>query len=409
MSTRYFFIISVVLFSSPKAQAQANSNRKYLTGNWAGYRDSLEEKGLFINPRLTVFNQNFVGGTGSKNSEFNGKAQIGIKFNGAVMGLSRWTLITKTEYNFGNVKNASGNVLVPKNTAIAFPGNTPGKRFDVSSFFLVYTWKPENQVLLGKINMIDLSSGTKYSGGAGLDAFWNIGIAAPISGITPPYLFGTIVNITGKKLKWTFMMYDPLSTVKKSGFEKPFNEGVVFSASPAWKIKIGNSEGNQSLRIVYSTQDGENLYDFKDIHNPVEVTASEKKNRYYASFNFNQTLKKISDNESWGLFGQIGISDGNPNPVDFSFVLGIGGNSFIKNRAQDKWGIALSNYSLSNIIDRRAIELAIPLRNELAVEAFYQYWVNTWFSFGTDVQIINPVLKNSKTATFLGLRTSVEF
>ena len=105
----------------------------------------------------------------------------------------------------------------------------------------------------------------------------------------------------------------------------------------------------------------------------------------------------------------MAFSDGNPNPIDWSFFIGLGGDSFIRNRSQDRWGLALYNYSLSNIIDDKAAELGQPLRNaELGIETFYQFWLTNWFSIGADVQIIDPLPKNSDTAVFLGLRSSVK-
>ncbi|TRZ42466.1 carbohydrate porin [Robertkochia solimangrovi] len=392
-------------FMTFQVKAQDSSNQ-YLTGNWGGVRDSMNQSGVYLNPRLTVFNHNFVAGTGSKESVFNGKAQLDVKLNGKKIGLEKWTLVTKFEYNFGNALDFSGEVLIPKNTVITFPGYVNGSRFDISSVFLLYAWKPGNQVLFGKINMVDMASGTIYSGGAGLDAFWNLGYAAPVSGITPPYIFGAIANISSEKLKWTFMVYDPVSVVGKSGFDAPFNQGVVLSVSPGWKVKIGNSVGNHAIRLAYSTQDGNNLYNLGDLNPPVDVPLSDKKNRYFGSYSFNHPLNSEKD---WGIFGQISISDGNPNPVDFSFFVGIGGNSFFNNRPLDKWGIAFYDYSLSSIIDDEAAAINIPLRDELNLETFYQYWINNWFSIGGDIQITKPILKNADTAVFLGLRSSIKF
>ncbi|MBO0323673.1 carbohydrate porin [Muricauda sp. CAU 1633] len=389
--------------------AQTESNSKYLTGNWNGTRDSLEANGIILNPRLTVFSHNFVAGTGSSDYAFNGKAQLDGKFNGKILGLSRWTLVTKFEYNFGNALDGSGNVLIPKNTAVTFPGFTTGERFDISSVYFIYGWKPGNQVLFGKINMVDLVAGTAYSGGSGLDAFWNLAFAAPVSGITPPYIFGAISNITGEKLKWTFMVYDPASVAGKTGLESPFSEGVTLSVSPSWKVNIGNSKGSHAVRLAYSTQDGTNLYNLGDINPPVDVPLSDKDNRFYVSYSFNHPLMTIDKKHSWGLFGQFAISDGNPNPIDFSFQLGVGGNSFIKNRTQDKWGVAVYEYSLSSIVDDSAEQLGIPLRDEIGIETFYQYWLNNWVSIGADVQIVKPILKNSDTAVFIGFRSSVKF
>lgn len=390
--------------------AQNQQERKYLSGNWGGARDKIESKGLYINPRVTVFNQNFVAGNGDNKSAFDGKAQLDVMFNGGSIGLSHWTLVTKAEYNFGNpLSSLTGQVMVPQNTAGSYPGFTHGNRFDISSAFLMYNWGAGNSILAGKLNMIDMAAATKYSGGAGLDAFWNIGFTAPINGITPPYVFGTIASIAGKKLNWTFMLYDPISTVGKTGFESPFSDGVVLAVTPGWKVRIGNSVGNHSVCFTYSTQNGNSLYDLGNINPPVDFPASDKNGRFYISYSFSQPLKMIDENRSWGLFGQLTASDGNPTPVDFSLLLGLGGNSFVKNRAQDKWGIAFSNYSLSGIIDDKAGALGMSLRNELCVETFYDFWLNNWFSIGADVQVTNPVVKSSSTAVFLGFRSSVKF
>ena len=389
--------------------AQEETGKEYLSGNWNGARDSLKSNGISISPRITFFNHNFVSGTGDKESVFNGKAELGVNFNGKEIGLSRWTLVTKAEYNFGDALFLTGNTLIPNNTAITFPGYTDGDRFDLSSVFLIYSWTEGSQVLFGKINMVDLAAGTRFSGGAGIDAFWNLGFAAPASGITPPYILGAVASIGGEKLDWTFMVYDPTSVVGESGFDDPFGEGVTLSVSPSWDVRIGNSTGSHNIRLAYSTQDGRNLYGFGDINSPVQPPLTDKENRYYASYGFDQPLQKIDENSEWGLFGQVAFSDGNPNPIDWSFFIGIGGDSFIRNRSQDRWGLAVYNYSLSDIIDDRANELGVPLRNaELGIETFYQYWLNNWFSIGADVQIIEPIPENSDTAVFLGFRSSVK-
>ena len=88
--------------------------------------------------------------------------------------------------------------------------------------------------------------------------------------------------------------------------------------------------------------------------------------------------------------------------------MGIGGNSFFKNRSDDKWGLAMYHYSLSSTLDDFARLLGKPLRNETGVELFYQAWLTKWFSLGGDVQWINPILKNNPGALFLGLRSSIK-
>ncbi len=401
-------IVLLAALAAGNAHAQETPSRKYLSGNWNGVRDRLEEGGLLIRPRVTVFNHNFVSGEGDPKSVFNGKAQLEVKLKGRALGLSKWTLVTKAEHNFGEALHNSGRTLIPKNTAITFPGFREGERFDISSAYLAFAPKPGRQVLLGKINMVDLAAGTPFSGGAGLDAFWSVGLAAPVSGITPPYILGAVSTISGKKLRWTFMAYDPVSAVRKTGLEAPFREGIVLSASPSANVNIGGLPGSHAVRVAFSTQSGKNLYNLGDINPPVPVPLTDKDFRYYASYSFNQTLKQVDATNGWGLFGQIAFSDGNPNPLDWSFFVGLGGSSFFPNRAQDRWGIGLYNYSLSPILAQKAQAVGITLRDEIGLETFYQYWPNSWFSIGGNVQVINPMIQNNKTAVFLGLRSSVK-
>jgi len=84
-----------------------------LTGNWGGFRDSLQSGGLVIQPWLTLFQQNKVAGTGDNKSVFAGKADLMIKFNGHKLGLKRWTFVTHLEQNFGESLNQKGGILIP--------------------------------------------------------------------------------------------------------------------------------------------------------------------------------------------------------------------------------------------------------------------------------------------------------
>ena len=109
----------------------------------------------------------------------------------------------------------------------------------------------------------------------------------------------------------------------------------------------------------------------------------------------------------WGFFGQVGFSDGNPTPVNFSMLGGIGGNGFIKQRRQDKWGVAFYEYSLSNAVDEFSSAAGIPLRNEKALEIYYDLCLTNYISLGGDIQWTKPIVKSSSNAVFLGLRSSI--
>jgi porin len=404
MQIRLLTGLVILFFKEQSTFSQA------LTGNWGGVRDSLKKNGITIEPRVTFFQHNYVAGAGKKESVFNGKADLAVKLNGIGIGAKQWTLVTHFEQNFGDNLNGKGGTLVPNNTSATFPGVEGSNAFDITSIYFQNITKKGNVLMIGKMNMVDVAAATRYSGGAGIDAFWNVSFAAPISGITPPYMLGGISIVRTAKMKYTFMMYDPVSYNNVSVFDSPFSKGITFSAGAETEATIGGKKGSHAIRVVYSTQNGTDLYDLGDILLPIpENQLDRKNNRWYASYSLNQTLVEYAEKgKGWGLFGQIGISDGNPNPIDFGLHLGIGGNSFISKRSIDKWGLAFYHYSLSNPIDKLAAFLGSPLRNETGVEFFYQSWLTSWLSLGANVQWINPVVKNNPGAMFLGFRSSLK-
>ncbi len=389
---------------------KTTSPKSSLTGDWGGARDSLKMNGLVIEPRLTFFQHNYVAGEGDNESIFSGKADIMIKYNGVKLGLKRWTLVTHLEQNFGKSLNGKGGTLIPNNIATTFPGLDGSDASDITSLHLVYQFGKANVLMIGKINMVDIAGGTRFSGGAGIDALWNVNFAGPVSGITPPYMMGAISTIKTKALKYTFMVYDPGNYANQILFKSPFKTGITFSGSIEKEATIGGKKGSHSFRAAYSTQNGTDLYDLGDIVLPTpESVLGRKNSRWYVNYNINQPLVDYAEKgKGWGLFGMVSISDGNPNPIHFGMHLGIGGNSFFKNRSDDKWGLAMYHYSLSNPLEDFAASLGKPLRNETGVELFYQAWLTKWFSLGGDVQWINPILKNNPGALFLGLRSSIK-
>ncbi|EAQ42445.1 carbohydrate porin [Polaribacter sp. MED152] len=397
------FIVTTISLNAQKSEKDTSGN------NFKGFRDKMSSNGISFQPRLTLFQQNFVKGTNSNNSVFAGKADLKIFFNGAKIGLKRLTLVTQLEQNFGQSLNGSGGVAIPLNTATTFPGISGANAFDVTSLYFIYQFGQKNTLLFGKINVIDLAASSLYSGGAGITSFWNMNFAAPVSGITPAYIFGTVASIHTKAFKYTFMVYDPVSAVNTSGLENPFSQGITFSAAIEKKVQIGGLPGSHALKASYSTQDGTDLYDLGDIFFPTPgSTANLEDSRYYFSYRFTQQLGKISNSDKgWGLFGQIGVSDGNPNPVDFGALMGIGGNSFFKSRSEDKWGLGIYYYSFSKPVDEFSEANGIPLRNETGIEMFYEFQINKWLSLGGNTQYIVPLVKNNENAIFLGLRSSI--
>ena len=166
------------------------------TGDWGGGRTWLNNHGIVILPRVSTFYEGMISGTGNKDFKFGGKADAQIIFDGTKLGLWKGLkIITHTELNFGKSINGSGGTLLPKNTALSFPGIAGSKAFDITSLFIAQSIGANKTLMIGKINMVDVAGSTRFSGGTGIDNFEHVAFAAPPSGLVPPYLFGSLLSI----------------------------------------------------------------------------------------------------------------------------------------------------------------------------------------------------------------------
>jgi porin len=136
-----------------------------------------------------------------------------------------------------------------------------------------------------------------------------------------------------------------------------------------------------------------------------------KKGSWFLGASFQQYLVQNPENpqQGWGVFGQIGFSDGNPNPIQWSAFVGVGGNSFIAGRSLDRWGVAYFRYSLSSDLRDGLGLIGARLRDEQGIEAFYSVAVTPWLSVSANIQVVQPVLSAADTAVTASLRTRMRF
>jgi porin len=124
-------------------------------------------------------------------------------------------------------------------------------------------------------------------------------------------------------------------------------------------------------------------------------------------WNFEQRLFVDSENpdRGWGLYGQTGLGDGNPNPVRWFESIALCGNSPLPGRDGDILGVGFYNLGLSSQFK----SLAPGLRDETGVELFYNLRIAPGCHLTPDFQILQPGLAPVPTAFVLGLRLKIDF
>lgn len=378
------------------SEQKSLKNRKKLTGDWGGLRSSLKEDGIIIKSSLTSFYQGAkTNGNSGYDYEFGSQLGLTVILNGKKLGLWDGFFIgIRGQLNMGNSVNGDGGVLLPVNTALAYPGIDGSDRSD-ASLYIVQFLSPKDKIILGKLSTIDLTNYSKYKGGSGLTGFQNVSFVSGPNGITTPSVLGAFYISERDKFNYTLAFYDSESSLNRMGLSDRFAKGTTFFASVDIKTHFFGQSGKQGIMGAKSTQDSFVYQEY-----------SKEGKRYFVGYYFDQTIQTFSNKASWGLFGQAVMTDNDATPTDYSFIFGMGGNSFIQNRSQDRWGLAYFKYSLSNYIQNATDKVSV--NSEYGYEVFYDYQATPWLSFGIDLQLVKPALRHGD-ATFIGLRSKIDF
>jgi porin len=384
--------------------------RDTLGGDVGGIRPWLKEHGITIQPRLTQFYQGMPKGDGAHGFEYGGKADMLLNANLTKLGAWHGLFFSiHGEYNFGEAVNGRGGTLIPVNTAMAFPGTEGKDASDISSYYFKQVMFDDAVSLIaGKISIIDYCATKPFMGGVGIDSFWNLVFTAPPSGTVPAYFLGSIMNIRTEPATFGLWVYDPNSSVNKSGLDEPFQDGVTIRGTVSFPLTIFGLSGHQGFAASYSTKDGKDWETVDDVDLSFTSSAT-KTDRWYVAYTFDNWLYQSKENpkEGLGIFGQFAISDGNPNWLHWLAFGGFGGTGLIPGRPIDNWGIGY--YYASFASGLKDLDSPYPdIRDEQGLEVFYNYAVTPWLIIGADVQFIRPGLDHD-TAIFTGLRTVIKF
>ena len=385
-----------------------------LTGDWGGFRSDLKESGVDIYASATQFYSGVVSGGREQTDAYGGKLDYYMKVEGGKLGLNPgFFLDVHGETRYGNSVSSLDGALAPSNTAMAFP--LPDEDVTaLTGFTITQALSEEFAIFGGKINTLDQYP-IRYSGGSGLAGFMNTSLVFnPIAARTVPYsAAGVGVAILRDKLPmFTFTVFDPVerSTI---GFEDLFDTGVLLVPDLVLRTQFFDRPGIFNLGGTYSSKSYTSVDRSAYLSNIPGLLAGafpQESGSWSAYSSFYQALW-VDDTDSqrnWGVFGQFGVSDGNPNPVQYVANGGIGGRSMLPGRKLDTFGAGLFYLGLSNQFQQLAGPF-VPQENEYGIETFYNYAVTRWCRLTGDLQVVNPSTISFDTAVITGMRLQVLF
>jgi porin len=411
---RSFIIISALLLLvlvTPLAFGQSAGEadlltRSALTGDWGGARSWLADNGVSLDLRYTSFYQGLASGTGDKDFEYGGKIDAFINLNSNKMGL--WEgggFRSHLEYSHGDAPANLGGAIFAVNTALYWPTDTP-EELVATSLYFTQKVGDRSSIALGKFNPVDLLAADPFYGGWGIDRFMNLILAAPPSGLIPVVFMGAVANIRTKPVIWTVMAFDPNDRTNDYFPGDLFSDGVNISVSGAHNTTLAGRKTTYAATVLYSTAEGTDYSSLGGLNG-----TSTKSGSYNISFEFKHNLQESTKepNATWGFYLKAAIADGNPNYVQRSLVVGIGGKALFFGRPQDSFGVGAYLYNLSDTLQDSLNPSYTNFQDEGAIEAFYSWAMTPWLQIGADIQYINPARGDYKNALVPSLRTQIRF
>jgi porin len=263
---------------------------------------------------------------------------------------------------------------------------------------------------------------------------------------------GGVIGIPREDILLSAMALDPAGTPDSNNLGKAFSQGVLVVGSGQLTVKPFDLLGHQSLSVSWNneqrfslTQDPAKLATvllqerFPRLANPGPALAGILEERFpnllvpaqppnrsgsswAISYAFDQYFWQPDGNPHHGIgvFFAFGASDGNPNPIHYSYLGGIGGKGVVPGRPDDTFGLALARTQYSGaFLPFLRQQLNLGLQKEDALEVYYNISVTQWLNVTANLQVVNPGAKktlnttgqlaNVDTAFIAGARVLVRF
>ncbi|MGE5202937.1 MAG: carbohydrate porin [Acidobacteriota bacterium] len=462
---RMFFLGLVAMTASVPAFAQIYEvpptwggdiwDRPRATGSWDGFRDEMGKKGVVLDVDLLLTPQAVVSGGRSTGGKFWGNADYTLNIDTGKAGLWPGGFIkVSVDSGFGSNVYRNSGATVPVNTADLIPAPNDEATALMNATFIQFL-STKFGLAAGKIDTLDLGAQEFY--GDYRTQFLNAAFVFPmvLENVPLSAYGGGVIALPTEDLILSAMAMDPSGTPLNNNVESAFDNGVMILGNGALTIKPWGLVGHQNLGFSWSNkerfslnQDPSNIARLlaeerfprlgnlgpvlKDILTrffPGLAVPTQPANRvnstWSVSYTFDQYLWQPEGDSKHGVgvFFSFGVSDGNPNPVKYALLAGVGGKGMVPGRDDDSFGIgyARTQYSSAFVPFLRE-QLNLGLQHEDAVEMYYNAAVTKWLSATADLQIVDsalnktldtsgtlPHLTNIGTAVVLGLRLRARF
>lgn len=389
------------------------SSRSTLTGDWGGTRSKLAESGVTFSGNSSQFYFGNVDGGAGTGWRYGGHNEYALNIDMAkTVGLEGNSLKIKAEHRYGNDVNALAGTVLPATIAPGLPVVDSEEIF-LTNFLFTQFFSESFGVYFGKLDTLD-GDLNAYAHGRGITQFSNTSlITNPALLRVVPYstLGAGALFILGPESLINVGVLNATDTVDTAGFSELFEEGLVLTAEGRFATNFFGKPGHQLFGGAWSSRNFNSLdQDPRFLFPPAGIPIAQQSSSWALYHNFDQAIfvDPCNPARNWGVFGRLGLTDGNPNPIEYFLSFGVGGSSMVKGREADAWGIGWFQNSLSDDLGPAATTF-LGLADGTGIEAFYSYEVTEYFHLTSDVQYLQSAATNRTDDAFLvGFRASID-
>ena len=304
---------------------------------------------------LTQYYQGVTTGGRAQQFDYGGRGDYLIDIDTRKMGL--WEgghLDLRGETRLGQDCNEIDGAVAPSNFAMALP--LPNQNVTaLTGVQYTQDLSESVSVFFGKLNLLD-GTPAAYARGMRLNYFWN---AAMQSNLSRAYLIPSTLG-AGFTVRdevepvFNFYLLDTHYTPTTSGFSTLFSNGVVVYGEYRLRTNWFDLPGHSAVGFLYSNATRTAL-DFNPYLLLPAILAGAplptKDSAWTVTYRFDQVLYADAEDpkRNWTLNSDLGLTDGNPNPIRWFANLSLVGNSPIRGRENDTIGIGYYHLGVSNL------------------------------------------------------------
>ncbi len=423
------FQLQAMPYATPETWGGELMSRPRLTGDWAGARDTMAQKGIVLDLDLYWMPQAII--SGGKDEESGSWGNAIATFNMDTQKAGLWPggfFKVQTVTSFGDSIMRDTGALIPANMSWMLP--TVDEDTGLQELTYTQFLSEHFGLSLGKINSI---APTNVLHGDYTTGFMHTGLNLPlVLAMVPLSAYGaTALYLPNHDVTLAAMVLDANGTIDNDDLGDAFEDGVMALASTDLKVKPFALPGHQNLTFAWSNktrislvQDPSNiarlllnerfprlgdpgspLYHILETHAPGLLVPTQPLNKeeetWAAVYSFEQFLWQPTgdDKRGVGVFFSFGVSDGKANPVEYSYSLGLVGKGVVPGRPNDDFGIGWARTEFSDdFVPYLRSTFDLGLDHEDAIEVYYNASVTPWLNISPSFQFISPALDRTLNA-----------